>query len=406
MVPAEIYRTAAGDTSSPLDRQLDKLADLIGTGRKAEAIEFYIDLFGVEPAEAEEAVENLAAKNRRPADLPPTVSRGVPVLAEPDRKRSVSGGWRAILLIAVPLLLLAIIIPVLVLYISMNTIFVADEKGREDSLFDLFEPASTERNRSGSTGTARTAEKILEFGGEGIGAGNFKDNRDVGIDGDGNIYSADYLGNRIQKFSPEGKFLSQIKGDGKVQFRNLAVNREGDVFVLNSNQIHKYDSRTGKLVKKIGGVIIWDLETDLDGNLVAVDNRGNVMRYDKNLRRTAFYRNLTGKAEMEKGFYELAVNGLDEIFMITTFKNEVFKFSKDGKFLDRFKVDAMMPQRIMVDGQNRIFVSDVSKILIYDGDGKLIDSFPANQAFGVKLNDRGELYVAERPYIRKYKLNL
>ena len=411
MVPPEIYKSSQAEPISALDKELDKLADLVESGRKAEAIEFYKNLFNVGTTEATEAVSNISSKNLniRTENLPPQTAQEIQTLISGANAPSIKINKKATaFLIAIPLIIviLTITIPLVIFFVSMNSAGSSTkENGEKDSIFDVFKP-SADGDKSDSTGKTETAEEILKFGGKGIGAGNFEDNRDIGIDGDGRIYSADYMGNRIQVFDSEGKFLSQIKPAGKVQFRNLSVDREGNVYVLNSNEIHKYSGKSGKLLKKVGGVILWDLQTDLDGNIVAVDSNGNVMRYDKNLKRTAFYKNLANEAGMEKGFYEITVNGLDEIYMITTFKNDVFKFSKEGKFLDRFKVDGSMPQGIMVDGQNRIFVSDVSKILIYDGDGQFIDSFETNQAFGMNLNDKGELFVASRPYIYKYKLNL
>ena len=50
---------------------------------------------------------------------------------------------------------------------------------------------------------------IKDFGGVGGANGQFRQPYSVAVDGDGNIYVADYGNDRIQKFSPNGRFLLQ-----------------------------------------------------------------------------------------------------------------------------------------------------------------------------------------------------
>jgi hypothetical protein len=39
-----------------------------------------------------------------------------------------------------------------------------------------------------------------------------------------------------------------------------------------------------------------------------------------------------------------------------------------------------------------------------DAGGKAIDSFEATQAFGITFNEKGELFVAARPFVVKYEI--
>jgi ribosomal protein L7/L12 len=71
------------------------------------------------------------------------------------------------------------------------------------------------------------ADQVLEFGSEGIGAGQFKDARSIGLDGAGHIFVGEYDGGRIQVFDADGKFLKTWRIDSKNVLSNLAVNREG-----------------------------------------------------------------------------------------------------------------------------------------------------------------------------------
>ena len=90
--------------------------------------------------------------------------------------------------------------------------------------------------------------------------------------------------------------------------------------------------------------------------------------------------------------------------MITKTENYICKFSADGKFLDRFKVEGS-PNAIAIDNKGRIFISQTSNIEVYDTEGKQLESFKTNQAFGMAFNDAGDLFAASRPFVVKYQLN-
>jgi DNA-binding beta-propeller fold protein YncE len=83
-------------------------------------------------------------------------------------------------------------------------------------------------------------------GSAGLGPGEFNDPRGVATDGAGNVYVADHGNNRVQKFSPDGHFIAKwgrnggdgSAGTGNGEFhlpRGLAVDRAGDVFVADKS---------------------------------------------------------------------------------------------------------------------------------------------------------------------------
>lgn len=79
-------------------------------------------------------------------------------------------------------------------------------------------------------------ELILEFGRWGDGQGEFMLPQGIDIDHQGCIYVADTLNNRIQKFSPRGKFLLAIGGLDKPT--GVAVTKIGEIWVL-ENGAHR-----------------------------------------------------------------------------------------------------------------------------------------------------------------------
>ena len=65
-----------------------------------------------------------------------------------------------------------------------------------------------------------TGETLYSFGSQGLTQGQFNRIRGVAVDDDGNIYVVDEHNHRIQKFTPDGKFITAVgrKGREELQF--------------------------------------------------------------------------------------------------------------------------------------------------------------------------------------------
>ena len=69
----------------------------------------------------------------------------------------------------------------------------------------------------------------------------------IALDSRGNVFVADFYNNRVQKFAPDGTFLTAngTKGSGPGQFRHAmagAVAEDGSLFIadLGNIRIHKW----------------------------------------------------------------------------------------------------------------------------------------------------------------------
>ncbi|HEX2269516.1 MAG TPA: hypothetical protein VHH35_08280, partial [Pyrinomonadaceae bacterium] len=89
----------------------------------------------------------------------------------------------------------------------------------------------------------------------------------------------------------------------------------------------------------------------------------------------------------------------------------VFKFGRDGKFMNRFGGSGDQPGQfrapysIAVDGYGRVYVGDMKGIQIFDADGRYLNVIKLKgMAFGLVFNDKNELFVIARDRVVKYAI--
>lgn len=258
------------------------------------------------------------------------------------------------------------------------------------------------------------AGAVLEFGGEGIGPGLFKDARNVASDGEGNIYAADYTGGRVQVFDPQGRFITQWMADARMPLRALAADRKGTVYIVQSGRITRYEGKTGTPLGKVsyaGGDGFDDVIVTADGGLLAVYDRNtdDIVRFDSSGRTTRVIKKaISGQTDRSELNMRVAVDGLGNIYALGTFNEAVLKFTPEGRFVNKFGGSGegagqfRAAHAIAVDGQGRVYVSDFKGVQVFDGEGRYLDIFkPAPSAFGLSFNYDGELLVAARTKILK-----
>jgi DNA-binding beta-propeller fold protein YncE len=262
------------------------------------------------------------------------------------------------------------------------------------------------------------ATVTLKFGSEGIGPGMFTDARSIAVDGAGNIYVGEYSGGRIQVFDSNGKFVTQWIADARMPLRALAADRKGNVYLVQSGNIQKFDGLSGKSLGVLSYGEGWgfdDVVATSDGGLTAAwyKNRDDIVRFDAsgNTVRTikAAISSITDHSELDT---RIAEDGLGNIYALGRFNNAVFKFGRDGKYINKFgsagdKAGQLQaPVAIAVDGKGRVYVADMKGIQMFDGDGRYLGIFkPDNgHASGMIFNDKGELFVVDRTKVVKMAL--
>ena len=400
IAPSEVFSASGkqrfGDLSSLSGKALKiaEITQLIRDGKKLEAIKAFRETFGVGLAEAKDAVERM--ERGESVDISSTrVTTSRPMTAadiEAVKKIGFTIGGSVLVTILASLLIIGGII-VAIFYFTWSTVSSVQTVAQNSAP----KPSATPALPSPTPAII----EALKFGGEGNGAGRFKDNRHVAV-GKDRIYSSDYSPYRIQVFDVNGKFLTQWKGDVGTNLYDLSADRDGNVYVTNDKGIFKFEGETGKLLARTtqyfnGMALTWDHK------IVAFQGKA-ITFLDTDLEPINQIKDAGDRANTTSGFSSIAVDGDGYIYAIDNHNDDVCKFDTYGKFLNRFPSHANSPHSIAVDPQGRLFIADTSEIIVLSQSGELFKKLKSFQAFGLAFSETGDLFVAARPYVIKYGL--
>lgn len=398
--------TPFDDLSSLKGRAL-KIAEiqrLIHAGKKIEAIKIFRESFGTGLKEAKDSVESIergesadVSALRLPSNKVPDIKIDIDAKEIGKAARNVG---KVAAVVGVFVALGGVVIAAAVTYFvysSGNT--------KSGSPVPPFLSTPTESTPASKAGESFPFIEMLKIGGEGNGDGRFTDNRHVAVDGAGRIYSSDYSPMQVQVFDAEGRFLVRWKPEHGQNLYDLAADRNGDLFVANDRGVFKFEGTSGKLLAKNDGISPRGLAVSSDGKLVVTEGRSFSI-FDKKLKLLRKFDNAAEQASSTFGFDKVAVDGEGTIYMLGRMEKDVFKFSPDGKYLNRFAHSGNSANAIAIDPAGRIFVAETSTIKVLQADGQKIADLKAYQAFGLAFNAAGEMFLASRPYVVKYELYL
>jgi len=245
------------------------------------------------------------------------------------------------------------------------------------------------------------AQIVQEFGAKGSGPGQLDDARYVAIDSDGNLWTADYQDGRVQQFDPSGKFLQLIqvppdKNDNTL-IEGLAADLKGNLYVTRGGDILKYSIADGSLVKTIPGKFpstrYQALAVDAQNNLYAIHSTASdnsVIKLNPDGKQLARWDNIVTKVNKKDAAMDLgiAVDGLGNIYIASSFGNQVYSYDAQGQFIDRFGQEGSapgqlsFPKDIAADGQKHLYVHHSGGIDQFDTSGRFIGKLPVDYTKG------------------------
>lgn len=337
------------------------------------------------------------------------------IVAQPSRR-----SWGPILAIMIFLVVIGALVPVL---LAVFGIFAAN-RVVTSSLQEITTVQATAFSAPTRAPTATLsptqtsvppAEVALQFGGQGSGPGQFEDARSIAVDLDGNIYVAEYLSGRLQKFDATGKFLLLISAEpdrvGNLYIKDIAVDYQGRLYVVRAADILIFKAADGAQVDTIPGKLpntnYSALAIDLANNLYSLHESAasnDLIRLDPSGK--TIWRKESFAAQIDKQnaftYGGLAVDGLGYTYIVNANAAQVYKFDPDGQFVDRFGSQGSepgqlnSPQSIAIDPKGRIFVADMGRIEVFDAQGNYLNTIPRlNDLAGIRdltCDAQGNLY--------------
>ena len=272
------------------------------------------------------------------------------------------------------------------------------------------------------------AQIVQEFGTKGSGPGQMDDARYVAIDAEGNIWTADYQDGRVQQYDSSGKFLQVIqvppdKNDSTL-IQGLAADLKGNVYVTRGGDILKYSIADGSLIKTFPGKFpntrYQELAVDAQNNLYAVHSTASdnaVIKLNPDGKQLARWDDIVTKVNKKDAAMNLgiAVDGLGNIYVASSFGNQVYSYDAKGEFIDRFGQQGNAPGQfngpdgLAVDGQKHLYVHHALGIEQFDTGGRFIGSLPIDYTKGsprtVVVDREGFVYtVTSNGKVLKYQI--
>jgi YD repeat-containing protein len=265
------------------------------------------------------------------------------------------------------------------------------------------------------------------FGSNGFADGQLKSPGDVALDAQGNLWVADKLNHRLQKFDPSGKFLAKVSAGIEPINRptSIVVAANGDLLVTDSGnrRILRFSS-AGAFISKFGSLGTGNGQFSGSGpEGIAVDAAGNIWvsdtyggRLQKFNSAGAFLQAVgtkgSGSGQLgEPTGLDIAPNG--DIWVADRQNNRISIFNSTGAFVSQFgsagSGDGQFnkPVEVEIDKLGNVWVGDQAnnRVQQFDLAGQFkakfgaIGSGPGQFSFtyplGIAADSRGNLWITD-----------
>ena len=259
---------------------------------------------------------------------------------------------------------------------------------------------------------------VLQFGSLGSGNAQFNSPQGIRTDSSGNVYVADSINNRIQKFNASGAYIGQIGefGGGDGQFWNPQ-----DVLVDSSDNLYVSDSNNNR-IQKFNSFGIFQSSFSTSSPIgMAFTSAGNIVTTDLNNSKAYIYDTSGGEianfgsAGSANGEFNaprgVAVDTDDNIYIADTFNDRVQKFNSSGSYQSQVGGSGdgngqfNRPYYVAIDPSSKLYVTDIynNRVQIFATDLSYISKFgqsgygagDLSQPTGITISNTGNIYVSE-----------
>ena len=224
-------------------------------------------------------------------------------------------------------------------------------------------------------------QKLRSFGTHGSGLGELNHPRGLTLDGEGNILVADFLNDRIQKFTAQGQFLAAVGFKG---IRPLQFYYPSDIAFNTSNKSF--------YVVEYGNHRIQILNFDLSTSVLSFGKKGS------------------GKGCFNSPS-SIAFDSTGKVYVADTNNHRIQVFTAEGRFLRMFgrrgqgKGELNSPIGVAINTSDMVYVSENNnhRVSVFTSEGQLVTSFGRNGKgpgefvwpCGLAVDDCGVVYVCD-----------
>ena len=275
---------------------------------------------------------------------------------------------------------------------------------------------------------------LSQWGGPGSGNGQFDNPRGIAVDITGDVYVVDGGNNRVQKFDPAGRYLTQWGSAGPIPGSadgHLSAPFDVAVFRGDSGSATQYvyvadtlHSRVQKYFPDGTFVQKWGQWGSGPGQFkhpqgIAVAPGGNVYVIDRlNYRIQKFgpggdFITEWGKHADDGGLFEvpagIVVDSQDNVYVADYGRGAVLKFSAIGQLLATWSSTGLedrpwlAPRDVAVDASDRVYVCEEHRVTVFTSSGRTVGQWslqtdPAETAsggMGIAVAPTGEIFVTD-----------
>jgi len=258
-----------------------------------------------------------------------------------------------------------------------------------------------------------TYELAATWGSEGSGVGEFHGLAGIAVDANGNVYVADFLNPRIQKFTRDGVCVTSWGLDGFPI--GLAVGSRGSVYA----GVGDGSFRVQRFTSEGQQVCDWGLADDVWGGCIGAGPNEALYVVEGHSRHGPhwFIHKYTSNGESftrwggaegaENGHFDnprgLATDSVGNVYVADYWNHRVQKFTSDGQFITKWgsagSSDGQFdrPADVAVDSNGNVYVADYgnNRVQKFTSAGQFLTNWTSSGAKYLAVDGNGNVYVAD-----------
>jgi sugar lactone lactonase YvrE len=198
--------------------------------------------------------------------------------------------------------------------------------------------------------------------------------------------------------------------------QSLDVDHSGVLLLVSRGAIRRFDTADGRELEPFPNPqasYYEDLSVAPDGRIAVIANSEDVLVYDTRynlvLSVPQAVSSVTADSELDS---DIAIDGLGNLYVLGHFNGSVFQYNPQGVFTNRISSEGeedgqlSAPGDLAVDGQGRLYISDINGVKIFSSDGRYLDKFDlSGYVAGLNFDTQDRLFtISNEPRLMRLSL--